>query len=336
MKTSHFNYHLPPDRIAQHPPATRTASRLLAVNDDLRAMRFRDIGELLRPGDLLIGNDTRVLPARLQTRKPSGGRVEVLLERITGAHQALVQLRANKPIRIPQQLSVGDAELTVADRREGFFVVKSEADIAALFHANGEVPLPPYIDRAAAGEDGERYQTVYANADGAVAAPTAGLHFDHALLTALRDAGVGWATITLHIGAGTFKPVRDEDATAHRMHSEWSAVNAEVCARVNRARAGGGRVIAVGTTVVRALESAAAGGALQPFAGDTDLFILPGYNFRAVDALITNFHLPRSTLLMLVCAFAGYDKVMRAYRFAVENNFRFYSYGDAMFVARCK
>ena len=356
MHTAHFDYPLPPSRIARFPASERTASRLLVVppggSESSRpqsqgappaVLRFGEIGDLLRPGDVLVANDTQVLPARLAARKPTGGKVEILLERIVDDHTALVQLRASKPVRPNQVLLVGSGnpvELVVSGRRDGFFVIRcgGALDPAALFRASGSMPLPPYIEREALEADFERYQTVYANVEGAVAAPTAGLHFDQPLIDELVRAGIHWVTITLHIGAGTFQPMRTESPATHVMHKEWVEVGRRACEQINRAKSRGGRIIAVGTTVVRALESAArSGGAsrpgpLGPFSGDTDLFILPGYRFRAVDALITNFHLPRSTLLMLVCAFAGFARTMHAYRYAIARNFRFYSYGDAMFV----
>ncbi|MGI9311437.1 MAG: tRNA preQ1(34) S-adenosylmethionine ribosyltransferase-isomerase QueA [bacterium] len=365
MQTDSFDYPLPPSRIAQFPARERTASRLLQVGANLTAHRFADLRKLLRDGDLLVANDTRVVPARLFATKPSGGQVEILLERILDARVALVQLRSPKPIRARQKLIVAHSELVVRERREHFFVLDADADLAELFRAHGVTPLPPYIKRAADADDTDdvrRYQTVYSRADGAVAAPTAGLHFDRALIARLATEGVGWATVTLHIGAGTFQPVRAAAPAEHRMHREWIEVGASACAQINATKRQGGRIVAVGTTVVRALESAARAccsmdcesdesnksnksnetneshdsnaSPLQPFRGDTDLFILPGFRFRAVDALITNFHLPKSTLLMLVCAFAGTERVMRAYRHAVANDFRFYSYGDAMFVER--
>lgn len=354
METGRFDYPLPPAHIAQFPAPERTASRLLAVppgrpdeppNKKTPAvLRFGEIGALLRPGDVLVANDTRVVPARLFARKPSGGKVEILLERILGGGTALVQLRANKPVRAPQVLLAGTGKLLVSGRRDGFFVIEcGDCDPASLFRSRGTLPLPPYIEREAVEADFERYQTVYSSAEGAVAAPTAGLHFDRALIAQLIRAGIHWVTVTLHVGAGTFQPVRTESPAAHPMHREWTEVSRPACAQINRAKSRGGRVVAVGTTVVRALESAAqpdrmerAGRAdqLQPFSGDTELFILPGYRFRAVDALITNFHLPRSTLLMMVCAFAGYEKTMQAYRYAIAHDFRFYSYGDVMFVER--
>jgi len=346
-----FDYPLPRSLIAQFPAPERTSSRLLVVppGDSAPAViRFGDIGRLLSPGDLLVVNDTRVVAARLAARKPTGGRVEMMLERILGGAggtgetaKALVHLRSNKPIGHRQKLLAGGVEWVVAGRRDGLFVIECRGldnGVMPLFQAHGALPLPPYIQRAAGADDAARYQTVYARADGAVAAPTAGLHFDRALIRRLTRAGVQWATVTLHIGAGTFQPVRTQSLAAHRMHQEWVEVNHQACRRINQVKSRGGRVIAVGTTVVRALESAVqagsgpAPGALAAFSGDTGLFIRPGYRFRVVDALITNFHLPKSTLLALVCAFAGHAKIMRAYRDAVKRQLRFYSYGDAMFV----
>ena len=336
MNVGQFDYALPPALIAQFPAPERTASRLLAVlphGGAPAAIRFSDIGGLLRRGDLLVANNTRVVPARLFAHKPTGGRVEIMLERILNGPAALVRLRANKPIRAGQTLAAGKTPLRVSARRGEFFVVERQdgADMPALFESHGTLPLPPYIDRAVEEQDFERYQTVYSRVDGAVAAPTAGLHFDQALIDRLTGSGVRWATVTLHVGAGTFQPVRAESAASHRMHREWIEVDRNACEQINRAKSRGNRVIAVGTTVVRALESAARSGQLAPFSGDTDLFILPGHRFRVVDALITNFHLPRSTLLMLVCAFAGHPNIMRAYDYAIAHRFRFYSYGDAMF-----
>ena len=339
IATVRFDYPLAARQIAQHPAAQRAASRLLVVDqrsDGLREFRFAQLAKILRPGDLLVGNDTRVLPARLFAQKSSGGKVEIMLERLLDTHAALVQLRANKPIRVPAELGCQSHTLRVSARRGDFFVLRARTDIAELFHVYGRMPLPPYITRAVRAEDFERYQTVYARTAGAVAAPTAGLHFTQALIQELGAIGIGWANITLHVGAGTYQPIRAKNVATHTMHREWIEVDARACAQINAAKQNGARVIAIGTTVIRALESAAQfsrTNALQPFRGDTELFILPGFRFRVADALLTNFHLPRSTLLMLVCAFAGYERVMRAYFHAARHDFRFYSYGDAMFVA---
>jgi S-adenosylmethionine:tRNA ribosyltransferase-isomerase len=300
---------------------------------------FADLPDLLRSEDLLVFNDTRVIPARLFGEKSTGGRVEVLIERLVSDREALAQVRASKSPKPGSWLRVGDRELEVLGREGEFFRLratgnKNNEGLAALMEAHGHMPLPPYIDREDAEKDRERYQTVYGRRPGAVAAPTAGLHFDQAMLDRLRQRGIETARVTLHVGAGTFQPVRVQDLDAHRMHSEWLEVSPSVVEAVARARARGGRVVAVGTTSVRSLETAAASGSLAPFEGDTRLFIRPGYDFRVVDALLTNFHLPESTLLMLVSAFAGHERVMAAYRHAVAARYRFFSYGDAMFLER--
>ena len=338
MRASDFRFDLPSDRIAQYPSASRRDSRLLVVSGDggrLADRRFDEFAELLDPGDLLVMNDTRVMKARLAARKSTGGKVEVLVERILDAHRMLAHLRASKSPATGSTLVIADAfGARVSGRSEDLFELELDDGVTvdALLEAAGRIPLPPYIRRDPEPVDEERYQTVYAREDGAVAAPTAGLHFDSAMLDAIRDRGVGVAFVTLRVGAGTFQPLRSDDVDAHVMHSESVRVSAEVCEQVAETRARGGRVVAVGTTSVRALESAAAGGELAPFEGETRLFIKPGYRFRAVDALLTNFHLPESTLLMLVCAFAGFDTVMDAYRHAVREGYRFFSYGDAMFL----
>ncbi|HHH39081.1 MAG TPA: tRNA preQ1(34) S-adenosylmethionine ribosyltransferase-isomerase QueA [Sedimenticola sp.] len=337
MRRSDFNYHLPRELIAQRPLAERTRSRLLCLqgeNGALSDRRFRDLPELLAPGDLLVFNDTRVIPARLYGRKESGGRVEILVERLLGKGCGLAHIRASKSPRAGSRVLLDEGgELVVTGRRESLFEIACPGgDLAALLEGSGHVPLPPYITRPDDARDHERYQTVYARQPGAVAAPTAGLHFDRALLQRLAGQGVESARVTLHVGAGTFQPVRAERLEEHRMHAEYVEVDAQACEQVRAARARGNRVVAVGTTSVRSLETAAAGGEIRPFRGDTRLFIRPGYRFRCVDALITNFHLPESTLLMLVAAFAGYRQVMAAYRHAVEARYRFFSYGDAMFL----
>ena len=302
---------------------------------------MRELPELLQPGDLLVFNDTRVLPARLFGRKASGGRVEILIERLLGAHEARVQLSASKPSRAGTRIDLDDAvgSATVMGREGEFYLLRFDGNEPLeklLLHA-GQMPLPPYIHRAPVADDAERYQTVFARELGAVAAPTAGLHFDDALLDALRARGVAFGTVTLHVGAGTFQPMRSEHLDQHVMHSEWLNVGAVLVEQIRHTRARGGRVIAVGTTVVRALESAtirneAGECVLHPFAGETRIFIFPGYRIRSVDALLTNFHLPESTLLMLVSAYAGHERVLAAYRHAVEQGYRFFSYGDAMLV----
>lgn len=339
MDINDFDYALPGELVAQHPLTERDRSRLLWRADGaLREGYFRDLLDLLHPGDLLVANDTRVVTARLEARKPSGGRVEVMLERFLSPGRFLAQLRANRPVSPGQVLEVADRSMTVEGRDDRFHLIRVDGAGSAenLFREHGAVPLPPYIRRKPAREDDVRYQTVYAAVPGAVAAPTAGLHFTTDLLRELEDRGIGWTTVTLHVGAGTFLPVQDSDLESHRMHAEWIDVSGEACERVRRTREQGRRVVAVGTTAVRALETAALGGKLQPFCGNTDLFIRPGFRFRVVDALITNFHLPKSTLLVLVSAFAGYHPVMEMYRYAVAHRFRFFSYGDAMLLMRAE
>ncbi len=340
MERRDFHYELPPELIAQEPLPGRSDSRLLVLEAGAggpRDARFRDLPGLLRPGDLLVLNDTRVLPARLAGHKDTGGAVEVLAERLLSAHTLLAHVRASKAPRPGARLRLeGGLELVVRGRRDDLFELESPGGtpVAELLERHGHMPLPPYIRRPDTAADRERYQTVYARRPGAVAAPTAGLHFDDALLGRIREAGVETGHITLHVGAGTFQPVRAERLEDHVMHAEWLEVAPALVERVARARERGGRVVAVGTTVVRALESAARDGALAPFQGDSALFIYPGYRYRVVDALVTNFHLPESTLLMLVCAFAGRERVLAAYRHAVAARYRFFSYGDAMFLTR--
>lgn len=337
MQRSDFHYDLPEELIAQHPPAVRGDSRLLylgagQVRED---RRFAGLADLLRPGDLLVFNDTRVIPARLFGVKPTGGRVEVLVERVLDEHRLLAHVRASKPPRPGARLMLeGGVEAVVLGRHDDLFELRFDdpRPVFAVLDEIGHIPLPPYIARAEEQADCERYQTVYARRPGAVAAPTAGLHFTESLLQELAGRGVETAFVTLHVGAGTFQPVRAERIEDHRMHAEHVEVSAAVCEQVRTARARGGRVIAVGTTAVRSLESASQGGRIAPFYGDTAIFIYPGYHFLSVDALVTNFHLPESTLLMLVCALGGYQRMMDAYRHAVENRYRFFSYGDAMFI----
>lgn len=336
MQTSDFDYELLPELIAQYPLPERSASRLLVLDaqGDYEDRQFRDLPGLLEPGDLLVFNETRVIPARLFGRKPTGGRVELLIERVTGKRTALAHGRTSKPLRVGQELEIeGGGRLIVIDRQDDLVRVEASGEpMMALLQRAGHMPLPPYIERTDEAADRERYQSVFARVPGAIAAPTASLHFDDAVLTALARRGVDSVRLTLHVGAGTFQPVRDEDLSAHRMHQEWCEVGADAVEAVAETRKRGGRIVAVGTTVVRALESASAGGELQPYTGDTELFITPGYRFRTVDALVTNFHLPRSTLLMLVSAAAGREAVLAAYRHAVATGYRFYSYGDAMLV----
>jgi len=335
MRASDFRFELPSELIAQFPSETRRASRLLVMKGGggYEDRQFGEFASLLDAGDLLVMNDTRVIKARLAARKATGGKVELLIERILDAHRVLAHVRASRSPGVGSRLVIDDrAEAVVCARRDDLFELELDHTIDVILEESGRVPLPPYIRREPERVDEERYQTVYAREDGAVAAPTAGLHFDEAMLEALGDAGVGISFITLQVGAGTFQPLRSDDVDAHVMHSEFARVSAEVCDRVAETRSRGGRVVAVGTTSVRALESAAAAGALAPFEGETQLFIKPGYRFRAVDALLTNFHLPESTLLMLVCAFAGVERVLGAYQHAVTAGYRFFSYGDAMFV----
>jgi len=333
MQIDDFDYSLPEELIARFPAAERRGSRLLEVGERLVDRRFAELPELLREGDLLVFNDTRVIPARLSARKATGGRVEVLVERITAPDRALAHVRASKSPKAGSRLDfAGGVTATVRGRNEDLFDLEFSTDVMETLETQGDVPLPPYIDRAAVGDDRERYQTVYARDPGAVAAPTAGLHFDEEMLDETRLAGIRHAWVTLHVGAGTFQSLRHENIVENRLHAERVEVNSDCCERVRETRAAGGRVIAVGTTVVRSLECASFGGTLEPFNGETDLFILPGYRFRSVDAMLTNFHLPRSSLLMLVAAFAGRGRILRAYEHAVRENYRFFSYGDSMFL----
>lgn len=337
MLRSDFTYHLPQDLIAQAPLAERPASRLLQLMADGRLNHgtFRDVRTLLRPGDVLVLNDTRVINARLRGEKDSGGRAEVLVERIVAERSALCQVRVSKPLHPGRRIRFAHAEATVVERDGEFYLLAFDDHVDAVLDRDGEIPLPPYVQRAPEASDRQRYQTVFARHAGAVAAPTAGLHFDTELLAAIAADGVDIAHVTLHVGAGTFQPVRSEDLAAHHMHKETFVVDAVAAATINRARARGGRVVAVGTTVVRTLESVADGeGQIHAGRGDTDLFITPGFAFRAVDALITNFHLPQTTLLMLVCAFAGTQRVLDAYAQAVVMRYRFFSYGDAQWLER--
>ncbi|HYQ71859.1 MAG TPA: tRNA preQ1(34) S-adenosylmethionine ribosyltransferase-isomerase QueA [Gammaproteobacteria bacterium] len=338
MRRSDFHYDLPQQLIALHPVEQRGGSRMLCLDpasDTLEDCSFRDFTGLLNPGDLVVLNDTRVIPARLYGHKQSGGRVEVLVERITGAHRLLAQVRASKSPGAGTRLNfAAGVSATVTGREDDLFQLEFNGQESALevLEAYGHVPLPPYIRRTDEATDRERYQTVYASKPGAVAAPTAGLHFDETSLQQLAQRGVETGRVTLHVGAGTFQPVRCEDLDKHVMHYELYEVGSEVCEQIAAARRRGGRVVAVGTTVVRSLESSTTTGVPEPCRGETNLFITPGYRFRCVDALLTNFHLPESTLLMLVAAFGGYARVMAAYRHAIAQGYRFYSYGDAMFL----
>lgn len=351
MQRTDFHFDLPPDRIAQRPAATRSASRMLLLDGatgSSRDLQFGDLPSLLNPLDLLVFNDTRVIPARIFAAKESGGRVEILLERALSANTALVHLKASKGLGPDAVVKLpGGAQARMLGRQGDLFHLQFSCEVVPFFEANGEMPLPPYIGRKAESADRERYQTVYARNLGAVAAPTAGLHFDADVFAALEARRIRHAFVTLHIGAGTFQPVRVDDIERHEMHEEYLAVPEATCDAINAARAVGGRVIAVGTTVVRSLETAAAAaagtagavtagvgtnGGIAPYQGATRIFIKPGHRFRAVDAMITNFHLPESTLLMLCAAFVGRETLLAAYAHAVRERYRFFSYGDAMFL----
>lgn len=334
---SDFDFLLPPELIAQYPLPERSASRLLCVNrdnDTYQHLNFRDLPNLLIPGDLLVFNDTRVIPARFYAHKISGGKVEILVERILNEGKILAHVRANKPLKIGTPLVINDAvTATIIDRQDNLFIIELSnkfIDVVELLERIGHIPLPPYIERADDSMDFERYQTVFARQNGAVAAPTAGLHFDENLLQQLKERGINAAFVTLHVGAGTFQPVRVESILEHKMHAERVTVSPEACEKILQTKQRGNRVVAVGTTVVRSLETAARNGEIAPFVGETDIFIYPGYEFRCIDAMITNFHLPKSTLLMLVAAFAGYDLIKEVYKEAVKQKYRFFSYGDAM------
>jgi S-adenosylmethionine:tRNA ribosyltransferase-isomerase len=333
MRIADFDYNLPDELIARYPTDERRESRLLVVSETFDDKQFADLPSLLHEGDLLVFNDTRVIHARLRGQKESGGRCEVLIERVDGEDVAIAHVRASKSPKPGTRIELpGGEDAVVGGRRGEFFTLNFSVPILPYLDQFGEVPLPPYLERDAESADDERYQTVYARDPGAVAAPTAGLHFDEAMLEETLAMGVQHAYVTLHVGAGTFQALRHEDIEANRLHSERLNVDAACCDAVRQTRERGGRVIAVGTTSVRALESAAQGGELQPFSGETDLFIRPGYKFRTIDAMITNFHLPQSSLLMLVSAFAGKERALAAYRHAVEQKYRFFSYGDSMFL----
>ena len=332
MRISDFNYDLPDELIARFPAAERRGSRLLEVGDGYHDRQFADLPSLLQAGDLLVFNDTKVIPARLQGHKETGGRIEILIERVTGEHTAEAHVRASKSPKPGGKLLVGDTTVDVLGRDGEFFSLQFSTPLMPLLKQHGEMPLPPYLERSAEDSDTDRYQTVYARDPGAVAAPTAGLHFDTAMLEETRALGVEHAWVTLHVGAGTFQALRQEQVEENRLHAEQVEVSQIVCDAVAATRQRGGRVIAVGTTSVRALECASLGGGLQPFRGETDLFIVPGFEFQSVDAMLTNFHLPESSLLMLVAAFAGKDRILGAYQHAVREKYRFFSYGDAMFL----
>jgi S-adenosylmethionine:tRNA ribosyltransferase-isomerase len=333
MQLSDFDYMLPPELIAQHPPQERTASRLLHVQPrTLADLMFPAVLDLLSPHDVLVVNNTKVIKARLFGQKTSGGQVQIMLDRVLNAHEALAMVRASKTPKPGSEILVGSTRVTVLARVDDQFHLRFTAAVWDVLDAHGHVPLPPYITHADTAQDQTRYQTVYAQTPGAVAAPTAGLHFDEALLAAINTKGVTTAPVTLHVGAGTFAPVRVDDIAKHQMHSEWYEVPQTTVDAINAAKARGGRCVAVGTTSMRSLESAARDGTLQAATGDTNIFITPGFKFNVVDALITNFHLPKSTLMMLVSAFAGMQRVQSAYAHAVAQRYRFFSYGDAMWL----
>ncbi|MGE6661789.1 tRNA preQ1(34) S-adenosylmethionine ribosyltransferase-isomerase QueA [Pseudomonas sp. NPDC077408] len=338
MQVSAFSFDLPDSLIARHPLAERRASRLLTLDGPTGSLGhhgFVQLLDYLRPGDLMVFNNTRVIPARLFGQKDTGGKVEVLIERVLDGRRVLAHIRSSKSPKAGARIHIdGGGEALMLARQDTLFELEFEEDVLPLLERVGHMPLPPYIDRPDDVADRERYQTVYAQRAGAVAAPTAGLHFDTELLAALRDKGVESAFVTLHVGAGTFQPVRVDRIEEHHMHREWLEVDQGVVDAVAACHARGGRVVAVGTTSVRSLESAARDGVLKPFSGDTDIFLYPGKPFHVVDALVTNFHLPESTLLMLVSAFAGYPETMAAYAEAIAKGYRFFSYGDAMFVTR--
>ena len=336
MKLSDFDFELPELLIAQHPSPKRTDSRLLVRNDEFIDSHFSDLGLFLKPNDLLILNDTRVIPARLFGHKDSGGKVEVLIERVVSDHEAFAMIKASRSPKIGSYIILENkVRLKICDKNDGIYSVSFESDsILKTLNEVGHIPLPPYIDREDVKEDANRYQTVYAQNNGAVAAPTAGLHFDESLLSSLKEQGIDHTFLTLHVGAGTFQPVKVENIENHKMHSEYYEVSQESVDKIVKTKAMGGRIIAVGTTAVRTLESIALNGELLSQKGETDIFIYPGFEFRIVDVLITNFHLPKSSLLMLVSAFIGFDEMHQTYQHAIKEQYRFFSYGDAMLLER--
>lgn len=337
MKLSDFDYILPPELIAQYPEENRSSSKLLHLDKaagDIQHLSFSDLLQLLRPNDLLVFNNTRVIPARLYGKKLTGGKVEMLVERILDAKTALAHVRSNKTCKLPMEIELDQgARAVVTARHDNLFRVefKTTSSLLELLNQIGHVPLPPYIERADQIQDQERYQTIYAEKPGAVAAPTAGLHFDEALFSELKRHNINMAFVTLHVGAGTFQPVKCENILEHKMHAEWMEIDQACCDLISQTKNRGGRVIAVGTTSVRCLETAAQT-ELKPFTGETTIFIYPGYGFKVIDGLITNFHLPCSTLLMLISAFAEKERVFRAYQEAIKHRYRFFSYGDAMII----
>lgn len=339
MQLDQFSFDLPSDLIAQHPLPERSTSRLLVLRKNsgsIEHLNFKDLPDLLNKKDLLVFNDTKVIPARIWAKKESGGKAEVLFAETLGTKKFLAHLKANKPIKIGTLLFLSSKDRAIViGRKDDLFVLELQDDAvlgATFLKRIGHIPLPPYINRSPEEADQERYQTIFARNDGAIAAPTAGLHFDAELLNELTKREIESAFITLHVGAGTFQPVRSKIIEEHKMHKERVWVPEDVCQKINSTKNSNGRVVAIGTTVARSLETAAIGGIIKPFKGETDIFIYPGYQFNAIDALLTNFHLPQSTLLMLVSAFAGYDLVMQAYREAIERKYRFFSYGDAMLI----
>jgi S-adenosylmethionine:tRNA ribosyltransferase-isomerase len=339
MKTSDFSFDLPNELIARFPMEERSASRLLCVDGETGTIEhkgFRDLEGLLNPGDLLVFNNTKVIPARLYGQKESGGKLEALVERVLDEHHVIAHVKSSRSPKAGQRITLGGVDVEVIGRKGALFELKflDERPVFDILEAEGHMPLPHYMERPDGEHDKERYQTVYAEHNGAVAAPTAGLHFDDPLLERLKEKGIEFGYVTLHVGAGTFQPVQVDDVNDHTMHSEYVDVDQGLCDQVNAARARGNRVIAVGTTSVRSLESASQSGTIQPFNDDTQIFIYPGYEFKSVDALITNFHLPESTLIMLVSAFAGKEHTLNAYDCAIKEQYRFYSYGDSMFIPR--
>lgn len=338
MKRELFNYKLPANLIAHEPASERRGSMMMVIDqetNDIKHRSFSEIVSLVKPGDLMVFNNTKVMPARMFGKKDTGGKIELLVERLIDDQTVLGHLRASKSPKIGSKIIFdGCIEALIQERREDLFIIKFSGDQSAIdaLESNGHTPLPPYIDRPDHDVDKERYQTVYAKIPGAVAAPTAGLHFDLEILQELSSLGINIAYVTLHVGSGTFQPVRESSIYDHVMHSEVIDVPLSVCEQVEATRKNGGRVIAIGTTSVRCLESAASGGKISPMKGETDIFIYPGYKFQIVDAMVTNFHLPESTLLMLVCAFSGYTRIMSAYEQAIIKKYRFFSYGDAMFL----
>lgn len=340
MQLSDFHFDLPEELIALHPPENRTDSRLLHLDKTSGAishLQFPNLLDLINPDDLMVFNNTRVIAARIFGRKETGGQIEILLERVLDQYRALAQIRASKSPKEGTLVLIptpdGDSSARVEGREDDFFVLRFSEPVIAVSARAGHMPLPPYIKREDDASDYERYQTVYGEKEGAVAAPTAGLHFDEAFLSEIKKKGIDLAWVTLHVGAGTFQPVRTDVIEEHKMHAEYLEVSQQVCNQVNACRQRGGKVIAVGTTSVRSLETASQSGEIQPYSGDTRIFIYPGYEFKSVDALVTNFHLPESTLIMLVSAFAGREEILHAYKEAVKEKYRFFSYGDAMFLS---